>query len=204
MRKYGIYLVILVVVCSLFYVKGYAERNDSFSYILRNKKDCGLCGEKKDGLKSIYGNSKGIGLMCLNDWRVVQIFAPADGHEQCGRISYQRGAGGSYSIQIEHVVESKISLVEYTSCKGDVLDRKKLAEILCWECLGKVKEAVKIHGEHGGQKEKAVCLVEFPTMELYTVQQIFQYYMLDNYYIQAQCEKEKIKMTAFMLSSELF
>lgn len=204
MRKYGIYLGILIAVCSFFQVSGYAKNFDSFSNILREKKGCALCGENEGSLKSIYGSSEGIALMCLNDWRVVQIFAPAGGHVECGSILYQRGMEGRYSIQIEHVVEGKISLVEYTSQRGDVPDMKRLSEMLCRECLQKVKESVMIYGDHGKRWEKAVCLLEFPTMELHAIQQNFQYYMLGDYYVQAQCKKRKIQLTAFEVSSELF
>lgn len=201
MKRYGIYLGILAAVCSFFQVIGYAEDYDGFSHTGKEKKKCALCGEEKGSLRSIYSGSEGVGLLCLSDWRVVPILGPdnGDGDTKCGDMVYQRGGEGAYSIQLERVVDNRISLVEYTAGKRNVPDMKQLSDILCRECMQKVKKAVKIQGEHEGRMEKAVCLVEFPTMELHTIQQNFQYYMLGDYYVQAQCKKKKIKLTVFMV-----
>lgn len=202
MKKYGICFVALFAVCSFFGVIGYAKFDGKLSHVGQMQKSCALCGEEKDSLKSIYGKIKGIGLLCLNDWRVVQVLTSEDGNMKGRGISYLRGEENDYSVQIEHVVESKISLVNYTGGKGNVPNMKKLSENLCMECLQNVREAVTIQGEHGKRNAKAVCLVKFPSVEVYAIQQNFQYYMLDEYYVQSYCEKKKINLTAFMVSPD--
>ncbi len=202
MKKYGIYLGVMLVVCSLFSVTVHTKSNGSLLPGIQRKKGCALCGEQKDSLKSIYGSSKGVGLICLNEWRVVRILAPEDENMKFCGMTFLKGKENDYSIMIEHVVESKISLVDYTGGKANIPDIRGLSEILCAECLLKVKETVTIQGRHGKRNAKAVCLVEFPSMEIHGIQQDFQYYVLDGYYVQSYCEKKKINLTVFSISPE--
>lgn len=201
MKKYGIYLGLLFVIGSFSVVAGCAEGGGGLSHILQKKEKCALCGDEKNSLKSIYGGVKGIGLICLNDWQVVQVLSTDEEQLQCGGMSYMNNKEGDYSIQIEHVVERRVSLVDYTAGKHNRPDMKKMSEILCVECMQEVKEAVTIQGEHGNRKPKAVCMVEFSTMKLYSIQQNFQYYVFGDYYVQAECKKKKINLTVFHVSS---
>lgn len=201
MKKCGICFGALVIICFFFSIAGYAKSSESIFYGMPEEEECALCGDKKDSLKSLYGNSRGVGLICLNDWRVVRVLMPEEERNMGGKgISYLRGEENDYSIQIEHVMENKISLVNYSAGKENVPDMKKLSKHLCVKCLKKVKETVTIQGAHRDRVAKAVCLVEFPSMEIYAIQQSFQYYMLDSYYVQSSCEKKNINLTIFMVS----
>lgn len=202
MKKYGIYLGILIAVCLLFEVSGYAKYDRKLSHIMQKNAECALCGNGKKSLKSIYGESTGIGLICLNDWRVVRLLLSPDEPVSGSGISYLQGEDGSYRIQIEYVIDNRISLVKYTPGKQDTLDITRLSELLCGECLEKTKEAVTIYGDHDGRNASAVCLIEFPAMELHPIQQSFQYYVFDDYYVQSSCRKGEITMTVFRIPQD--
>ncbi len=200
MKKYGVYLGLLLLIGSFTVAAGYVDSRESFFYISQKKEKCSLCGDGKNSLKSIYGGVKGIGLICLNDWRVVQVLAPEQEYLQREGTFYMNSKEGDYSIQIDHVMERRISLVNYTAGKQNMPDMKKMSEILCVECVKEVKDAVTIQGEHEKRKPKAVCMVEFSTMKIHSIQQNFQYYVFDDYYVQAECKKKKINLTVFHVS----
>lgn len=201
MKKYGVYLCLLLVIGSFTVAAGYAESRESFSNILKKKEKCALCGDGKNSLKSVYGGVKGIGLICLNDWRVVQVLSPEERDLHSEGMFYMNSREEDYSIQIERIMERRVSLVNYAAGKRNMPDMKRMSEILCMECVQEVKDTVTIQGEHEKRKPKAVCMVEFSTMKLYSIQQDFQYYVFDEYYVQAECKKKEINLTVFHVSS---
>lgn len=157
-----------------------------------------LCGNGKNSLKSVYGQCEGVAVLCLNDWRVVKIQASEDDWMESSGTSYIWDKEEAYSIQTDQIAGRGISFLRYTSEDTNTLDVEKLSERLCSACLEEVKEAVHIYGTHTDRKEKAVCLIEFPSMKLYGIQQSFQYYLLGDYYVQSYCEGDGIDLTVFL------
>lgn len=198
MRKYRIYIGLAGLLCASLLTIGCERLHKKLSCFLPIKKtECMLCGDGKDSLKTIYGKSQGIGLLSLNDWRVVRIQTePGEGLEN-GGTSYIWDKEGAYSVQINQIAGRGISLMRYMSEKTNTLDEDGLSKRLCSVCLEKVREAVHIYGTHKGRREKAICLIEFPSMELHGIQQSFQYYLLGDYYVQSYCKGDGIELTVF-------
>ena len=196
MKKYKIYMGLAVFVSFSFLMIGCERFHQKLSPFLPVKQtECMLCGTGKNSLKTIYGQCEGIAVICLNDWRVVRI---QTSEEEAGGTSYIWDKEGAYSVQIDQIAGRGISRMWYTSENTNTLDEKGLSDQLCSVCLEKVKEAVHIYGTHKDRKEKAICLIEFPSMELYGIQQSFQYYLLGDYYVQSYCKGNGIDLTVFL------
>lgn len=165
------------------------------------KTKCVFCGDGEDSFRSVYGGRAGVGLFCLSDLRMIQIHPRAD-EEVEGDVTSHVWAD-AYSVQVDRMTDRGISLVQYGSDGGDVLDLDMLSESLCPACIEDIKGSVKIYGREKGQKEKAVCLVDLSTMELCGIQQSFQYYMFDDHYVQADRQGDKIRLTVFQTSEDL-
>ncbi len=169
--------------------------------LLLDQTDCRLCGNGKSSFSSIYGHYQGVGILSLNDWRMIEIQPLLDRGEGDAMTSYVWEDG--YSVQIDQIVDRGISLVQYTSSQKNTLDLARLSEILCPVCVENVKGSVHIYGEHEDRSEKAVCLVDLSTMELCKIQQSFQYYMFKDYYVQASCQGDKIQLTVFSTPEDM-
>lgn len=199
MGGYRIYIEVLFLVFICFWGMGCKREEESFNLLLVNETECRLCGDGEDSLKSIYSQCQGVGLLCLNDWRMVEIQPYMNGHMKDGSISHVWA--DAYSVRIEEIMDRGITLVHYTSEKGDTLDEDRVSGFLCAACIDKVKGSVRIYGKHEGREKKAVCLVNLSTMRLYGIQQSFQYYMFDDHYVQASCQADRIQLTVFRTRS---
>lgn len=198
MRKYRIYIGLAAFICFSFLTIGCERFHKKLSHFLPVKKtECMLCGNGKNSLKSIYGQCQGIAVICLNDWRVVGIQTSEDERTDVDGTSYIWDKEGAYSVEIDQIASRGISLMRYTSESTNILDVEKLSERLCSVCLEEVKEAVHIYGTHTDRREKAICLIEFPSMKLYRIQQSFQYYLLGDYYVQSYCKGNGIDLMVF-------
>lgn len=199
MKKYGIYLGMAAMICLSFMTIGCENYEKKPSYISRApQKECRICGNGKNSLKRIYKNCTGVGILCLNDWRVVQIQSSEDTLISSNNTSYIWDAKNAYSIKLHQIQTRKISLMQYISSKNNTPNMKKLSSILCHKCLKNVKEAVHIYGKHEDRAVKAVCMIAFPSMKLYGLQQSFQYYFIGDYYVQACCKNDEINLTVFL------
>lgn len=198
MGKYKIYTGISFMICICLWVMGCGREEGYLHPLLINKTECRLCGDGKDSFRSIYGCSQGVGLLCLNDRRMIEIQPCAEEMRDGGVSCVWADA---YSVQVEEIKDRGITLVRYTADKNDTLDEDGLSEVLCPACMEKVKGSVRIYGKHEGRKEKAVCLVDLSTMRLYGIQQSFQYYIFDDYYVQASCQGDEIRLTVFRTCS---
>lgn len=202
MKKYEICMGILSLVCFFFSVIGCKRDDMAYARSLRvDQTDCRLCGNGKNSFSSIYGHYQGVGMLSLNDWRMIEIQPFSDVRVEDAMTSYIWEDG--YSVQIEQIADRGISLVQYTSDQKNVLDLGRLSEILCSVCMENVKGSVHIYGDHDGRSEMAVCLVDLSTMELCKIQQSFQYYMFKDYYVQASCQGDKIQLTVFFTPEDL-
>lgn len=197
MKKYRALWKIGTLACLICLLAGYVKSGGEPSSLLQKHSFCALCGDGKNSLKSRYGNREGLGLLCLNDWTVTELCPSSGEYSENDGITYTWGEDNSYSIQTEQISDRGITLMQYTSRGSRVPDMEYLSDILCAGCLKKARKAVHIYGNHPGRKVKDVCLVEFPGIQLYGIQQSFQYYLLDGYYAQAACQGRQIQLTIF-------
>lgn len=200
MKKIKIYLGAAVMICLCSISIGCAKYTENFLLSAQaSQKECRLCGNGKNCLKSIYKNCTGIGILCLNDWRVVEIQTSSqDSPLSNNSDSYIWEEKSAYKIKVTRIESRKIALMHYKSTKKNTLDMIKLNSVLCHKCIKNAEEAVHINGNHKGRPAKAVCMVQFPTMELYGIQQDFQYYFIGDYYAQAHCKDDEISLTVFL------
>lgn len=198
MNKKGIYCVVAIIfIFALMTIGCESCKEEPSRIFLTSEKECRLCGNGKNSLKSIYKNTKGIGVLCLNDWRMVEVLTSNDTAVSSNSSSFIWAEKNAYSIKITRVAPRKISLMQYTAAEDHTPDMDKLNSILCHTCMKNLEEALHIYGNHKGRTTKAVCMVAFPTMELYGLQHNFQYYIIGDYYAQAHCIDNEIDLTVF-------
>ena len=79
MRKTRIYLEVVIILILSFMMIGCKKYEKAPPQsLLTSKKECRLCGSGKNSLKTIYKNLSGVGVLCLNDWRMVGILTSND------------------------------------------------------------------------------------------------------------------------------
>ncbi len=198
MKKIKNYLKISIIVILVFMAISHETYKKSpTQHILAAQKECRLCGNGKNSLKNIYKNLHGIGVLCLNDWRMVDILTSNDAAISSNSSSCIWAEKNAYSIEVTRIVPQKISFMQYTDIKNTPPDMDKLNSFLCHACMKNIKETLHIYGSHKNRTKKAVCMVAFPTMELYGLQHDFQYYLIGDYYAQAYCIDNEISLTVF-------
>lgn len=192
MRKYRGYAGMLLMSCFCLLAIGCGKGGRKPDRVmLTGGVKCMLCADGQNSFKSMYGGHPGVALFCLRDRRMIQIQPSAD--EEIKNDFTSHVWADAYSVQVDRMPERGVSLIQYISYERDILDLDELCEVLCPACMENVKEAVK---------EKAVCLVDLSTMEIYGIQYSFQYYMLEDYYVQAICQEDKIRLTVFQTSRD--
>lgn len=198
MRKTRIYLEVVIILILSFMMIGCKKYEKAPPQsLLISKKECRLCGSGKNSLKTIYKNLSGVGVLCLNDWRMVDILTSNDAAISSNGSSCIWADKNAYSIKITRIASRKISLMQYISAENNTPDMNKLNSFLCHTCMKNLEEALRIYGNHSGRSTKAICMVTFPSMELYGLQHSFQYYIMGDYFAQAHCIGNEIDLTVF-------
>ena len=80
-----------------------------------------------------------------------------------------------------------------------MFDVKKVQKHLCQTCLDKVLEVMEVYGlEDEMAKPRDLCLVDFQTLELYSLQGDYSAYTVRDYYVQIDDSREgEVRIMAF-------
>lgn len=172
---------------------------------LKNTEECYLCGHSNQSLMGMYRNYEDLGVICVNDWYVLDM--QIRNHDDSGNLI---GAQGSTNITCGGLGEGKhsyycspnsdrgISSVTIHDGEDDIFDVKKVQEHLCQTCLDKVLEVMAVYGpENEPAHPRDLCLVDFQTLELYSLQGDYSAYYVGDYYVQVDDSREdEVKVTA--------
>lgn len=104
----------------------------------------------------------------------------------------------SYSSQ--GTVSWGMADIEVTLPENYALDTKFLQKNLCQECLDKVAASLE-YSKWEGEKKSArpLCLVDFDTMEIYSVQDIFKGYFVGDYWVEIDEEGSEVGVEVYYL-----
>lgn len=171
---------------------------------LKNQEECLLCGENSHSLMGYFRKFDDLGIISVNDWYVLDMkvrnydeegnLTAASGGSDMGYTS--TGEGG-FRFQTNRNTDRGISEVTVEYGKEDVLDQIFAKEHLCQECLDKLWKVMETYGEVGESAEpKALCLVDFQTLELYPLQEQNVSYFVRDYYVQVDAGKEETEVQA--------
>lgn len=126
-----------------------------------------------------------LGVICVNDWYVMDMqIRNLDGMGG-GGSGWTVGAEGACSFRTDRNPERGISEVTVEYGTNSIFDVKKVQNHLCQTCLDKLLEVMESYGEEGKKsRAKDVCLVDFQTLELYSLQEHYISHYIRDYYVQ--------------------
>ena len=186
-------VVLFVVVATVFIVgackapnvdaKSGTEEEIDYSIhvasMIKEKKDCGICGSNERSMMDYYKKSGMIGLVCLNTMDISNLDARLysdDGAEvlepeKDGNSIYNTYGKGELSVKIDGMESRGIFEASISYGENSEIDFDKIKEFLCQDCLDKVAEMYKdcMEWTDGKGKFPQVCLVDFTTNELYSI-----------------------------------
>ena len=183
-------------------VETYRTEHDALVSTLVNVDECYLCGLSERSLMGYYRKFDTLGVIGLNEWYVVDLRLKeydSDGNEITEDLSYNSSSFGNSQGVTYHVDGNPargMSRATISSDKG--FDSTVIKENLCQSCLNKVTETLVTHQEKGKNDYIPFVLVDFETLELYSMQKERTGYMVRDYWVSLDYENE-IKVEAYYL-----
>lgn len=168
---------------------------------------CFLCGYSNQSLMGYYRKFDTIGLISLNDWYVLDFHLKnydEDGVEVTnagyGNITF--GNTGEIIYHSDGSPKSGMASIDVTLQKDYRLDVELIQNNLCQECLDKVVESLD-YTKWKNEKKEAIplCLVDFETLEIYSLQDWHRGCRIRNYWVEIQSddERNRIEVEVFRL-----
>lgn len=152
------------------------------SSVLSDDTKCYLCGNTDDSMMPYYRKFDTLGILFLNDWNILRF----ETHSGT-RISI--GNTDEYRYENSSVPGKGLAEINVTFEEGYKPDIESLRKRLCQKCLDKVLEALEFERLKNQKKEAMpLCLVDFRTLEIYSVQKPMQKLYLDTWYVSIQDE----------------
>lgn len=177
------------------------ERNEQppTDSTLDNPAECYLCGNHNRSLMSMFRGKDGLGVICVNDWYVMDMqILDLDG---MGGSSFGRmtGAEGSCSFQTDRNPKRGISEVTVEYGTDSIFNVEKVRGHLCQNCLDQLLEVMDSYGCEGEESgARDVCLVDFETLELYSLQEHYIAHYIRDYYVQVDgSDEEELEVKGF-------
>ncbi len=193
---------------------------------LEDKSSCLLCGDDSRSMINYYRQFDTIGLISLNDWYMVDFSLNSDedmatGSESYGEnissdgktsdrwasVSGSSGQAASALTQVNtglmHIFADTISsghrmAMQVTWGRDLTLDTTLVEEHLCADCLRKVVDSLTISKRRYENKSPIpLCLVDFQTLELYSVQDWQTEYCIRGYWIDLQYSDDGVSIKAY-------
>ena len=174
---------------------------------LEDTESCFLCGYSNQSLMGYYRKFDTIGLISLNDWYVLDF--RLKNYDENGVEDTDAGYGGSTFGNTGEIIyysdgspKSSMASIDVTLQEDYRLDVEFIQNNLCQECLDKVVESLE-YTKWKNEKKEAVplCLVDFETMEIYSLQDWHRGCRIRDYWVEIQPDEEKnrIEVEAFRL-----
>lgn len=160
--------------------------------MLENPEECYLCGNHNRSLMSMFRGKDDLGIICVNDWYVLNMqICDFDGMGG-GGTGWIVGAEGACRFRTDRNPERGISKIKVEYGTDSIFDVKKVQSHLCQTCLDKLLEVMDSYsyeGEDAGARD--LCLVDFETLELYSLQEHYIAHYIRDYYVQIDGSKEE-------------
>jgi hypothetical protein len=166
---------------------------------------CYLCGNSRRSLMGYYRKFDTIGLISLNDWYVLDFPLKnydSKGNEVIGDNSDNSTHGNTGEIMYSRsgTVSRGMARIDVTLPEDYKLNMEILQENLCQECLDKVTESLE-YWKWEDEEKRAIplCLVDFETLEIHPVQNMYTAYFIKDYWVELDSEENEIRIEAFYL-----
>lgn len=169
---------------------------------LANAVDCYLCGSTNRSVASLYGGYDTIGIIDFLEWNVLDLrlqIYDSDGNLICDDLGTDEVFGRTemYEYMIESIPARGTAEAEMEA-EGADINEKLLTNHLCQGCLDK---ATKTLGSdiyvNGKIQYVPFCLVDYQTMELYSLQRDNSCYYVRDYRIEVVRDDAIVKVQVY-------
>lgn len=207
MKKKICFILCLLVCCMLI---GYRTENNLSEFSAgRNEidvpNDCALCGSRWDSLMGYYRRFDSIGVICINSWGIsdsqVRCYDEDTGKEQFEQSGsstmFSSYGDGECAFMIRGMYERGIAEIDVNYGEKSILDWERLSERLCSGCMEKFENIKGDGADLAEDRYKDVCLVDFKTGEVYSLEDWHTWYMIRDYYVMIDHEDDRDHITIF-------
>lgn len=153
--------------------------------------DCALCGSRRDSLMGYYRRFDSIGIICINSWGIsdsqARCYDEDTGREKLEQphssTMFHSYGEGECAFMIRGMYERGIAEIDVNYGEKSVIDWERLSGRLCSGCLEKFKSLKDSETDFTEDQYKDVCLVDFKTAEVYSLEDWHTRYMIRDYYV---------------------
>lgn len=157
---------------------------------LKDVSQCWMCGNASKSLMKGLRGKDDLGIIWTNDWYVLNMEIKGL-DEKRSIAAYQGKESRSTSIgegecvfHTERQPNRGISEVTIEYGENSTFYLEAVAGHLCQGCLDKLISVMETNGE-------AICLIDFLSMELYSLQDDKREYFIRDYYVRIEGDEEK-------------
>lgn len=178
---------------------------DGMESELQDVGQCYLCGNSNKSLMGYYRKIDTIGLISLNDWYVLDFPLKnydGEGNELVGEDTNNMTSGntGDIMYSCDGTASRGMAEIEVTLPEDYKLNTETLTQNLCQVCLDKVTASLKYWKKENEKKEAIpLCLVDFDTLEIYSLQGTYPAYFVRDYWIEMELNGNEMEVEAFYL-----
>ncbi len=182
-----------------------AVEYDDLNSELQNVEECFLCGKNRKSLMGYYRKFDTVGLISLNDWYVLdfQVKTYDDKGievEDSNSNSVRYGNTGEVSYSVHGMPSRGMAEIDVTLPEVYKVDIDNLQKNLCQECLDRVADSLEYWKWKDEEKDAVpLCLVDFATLEIYSLQDHYRSYFIRDYFVEMDFEESDIKVEVFYL-----
>lgn len=166
--------------------------------LLTDKSRCWMCGNDDRSLMGMYRGKDDLGVLCLNDWYVLpmdirNLDENGNPVPVCGMSMGMTSTGESgCTLHTEKNPNRGISQVTIDYGKKKDFDSRTVQKHLCQNCMDKLLEVMEVYGYVQEEpKPRELCLIDFQTMELYSLQDEKCTYYIRDYYVRIDSGEDK-------------
>lgn len=162
---------------------------------LDNKEECCLCGSNSRSLMGMYRGKDDLGIISLNNWYVLDMgVGKAEDETMSGQNSSRitaTGEGGCiFRVDQNHV--RRISEVRIEYGEENYFDVDKVRGYLCQTCLDKLLDVIDEDGD--SECPIGLCMIDFQTQELYSLQEQYVTYYIRDYYVRLDQTEDGVEI----------
>lgn len=164
---------------------------------LDNKEECCLCGSNSRSLMGMYRGKDDLGIISLNNWYVLDMGVGKDADEtisgqNSSRITATGEDGCIFRVDQNHA--RRISEVRIEYGEENYFDVDKVRGYLCQTCLDKLLDGIDGYGD--SECPIGLCMIDFQTQELYSLQEQYVTYYIRDYYVRLNQRVDRMEIEA--------
>ena len=165
---------------------------------LSDESCCYLCGSSNKSLVGYYRKTGSIGIISLNNWYVTDFRIEESEEGMDSGASSALTSVDGISIYSEGTPARGTASIEVDLSEDCQVDYEMLEKNLCQSCLDKIMSALEYRKWKVEDKNPVpLCLVDFETLDIYSLQDTLHKYSVRDYWVVASCENNRVLVDAY-------